>query len=202
MIAIGTSPVFNHLKSIANSLKIPFIAVKWDDTDFSDYDIGDHLRMNLADSKPLLEVNEYKNFVNIHPPASKIMNAIIDLVQMYKWDHVTVLYQEDTGPERIQKFIQLPSTTFYNSKKFRLQVRQLSSDYDKWIYLIKEIKLSGSSHIIVDIETKYLNKFIQIVRILSFDPYYLKTRHKTLIILQIFGFKVGFVLKKELKFPW
>lgn len=139
--------------------------MKWDD---SDYDIEGHSMMSQADSKQLLAVNEHKNFVNIHPPASKIMNAIIDLVHMYKWGYVTVLYQEDTGPERIQKFIQLPSTTFYNSKKFRLQVRQLSSDYDKWIYLIKEIKLSGSSHIIVDIETRLLNKFIQIVSISVF----------------------------------
>ena len=82
---------------------------------------------------------------------------------MYKWDFVTILYQETTGPERIQEFIRLPSTIFTHNNKFRLQVRQLSSDVEKWIYLIKDIKLSGSSHIIVDVETKNLNKFIKIV---------------------------------------
>ena len=107
--------------------------------------------------------------VNIHPPASKIITAIIDLVHMYKWEYVTVLYQEDTGPERIMQLIHMPSMKFFSSNKFHLQVRQLSSDFDKWIYLIKEIKLSGSSHIIVDIETKNLNKFIQIVRFFSFQ---------------------------------
>jgi hypothetical protein len=57
--------------------------------------------------------------------------------------------------------VRLPSSV-NNENKFRLQIRQLSRDTDKWIYLIKEVKLSGSSHIIVDIETRSLNKFLQL----------------------------------------
>ncbi len=54
----------------------------------------------------------------------------------------------------------MPLTAVFNSK-FRLQVRQLNSDPKQWIYMLKDVKLSGSSHIIVDIETKYLNLFLE-----------------------------------------
>ena len=100
--------------------------------------------------------------MNIFPPANKHIEAIIDLINHYKWEFVTILYQESLGPNRVEELIRLPSSLF-NENKFRLQVRQLSTDIDKWIYLIKDVKLSGSSHIIVDIENKYLNRFLQLV---------------------------------------
>ncbi len=62
VIAIGTSPVFHHLKSITNSLKIPFIAVKWDDTDYME-DILDDL--DPHDPKKVSELSHYKHQVNI-----------------------------------------------------------------------------------------------------------------------------------------
>lgn len=40
-------------------------------------------------------------------------------------------------------------------------MRQLSSDITKWTSLIKDIKSSGTSHIIVDIETRHMNEFIR-----------------------------------------
>lgn len=108
------------------------------------------------------EFVEFQSNLNIHPPANKLIAATIDVISYYKWEFVTILYQESLGPDRIEDLIRLPSNLF-NENKFRLQVRQLSSDVDKWIYLIKDVKLSGSSHIIVDIESKYLNKFLQLV---------------------------------------
>jgi hypothetical protein len=107
------------------------------------------------------------------------MRGIIDLINYYKWEYVTILYQESNGLNRIEDLIKLSrkigtgslgstsssssSSSSYtnNNAKFRVQVRQLSSDVSKWIYLIKDVKLSGSSHIIVDIQTKYLNKFLE-----------------------------------------
>lgn len=137
-------------------MEIPYIAIKWDNKN----------KYNTVLEPPSNKITKTYPFeLNIHPPASKLMTSIIDLIKMYKWDFVTILYQETTGPERIQEFIRLPSTILMHNKKFRLQVRQLSTDMNKWIYLIKDIKLSGSSHIIVDIENKNLNSFIRIVSV-------------------------------------
>ena len=121
------------------------------------------------------------NIINIHPPANKLMKAVIDLIEYYKWEYVTILYQESTGISRIEDLIKLPRRPPLRpssrsastqpppihlnlNNKVKLQVRQLSSDVRKWINLIKDVKLSGSSHIIVDIQTKYLNKFLEQVR--------------------------------------
>lgn len=100
------------------------------------------------------------------------MKAIIDLIEYYKWEYVTILYQETTGIERIEDLVRMQreygqqpySSNPYGQNqpnKLRIQVRQLSKDVDKWIYLIKDVKLGSSSHIIVDIQTKYLNDFLK-----------------------------------------
>ncbi len=83
------------------------------------------------------------------------------------------MYQESLGPNRVEELIRLPSNIF-NENKFRLQVRQLSTDIDKWIYLIKDVKLSGSSHIIVDIENKYMNRFVQLVNLFLIYNYLIR----------------------------
>lgn len=101
---------------------------------------------------------------------------MIDLIEYYKWEYVTILYQESTGISRIEDLIKLPPRPNLRSSnrpiemapihlnlnsKIKLQVRQLSSDVTKWVNLIKDVKLSGSSHIIVDIQTRYLNTFLE-----------------------------------------
>ena len=159
VLAIGSHSVFLHLHSIADSLKIPYIAIKWE---------------SLNEENSLVErTNSWRdeasqiNQVNIHPPAHSLMKAIIDLIFYYKWDFVTILFQESTGLGRIEDLIRLPKPKSGTDGEIRIQIRQLSSDVNKWIYLIKDVKLSGSSYFIVDIETKNMNKFIEQVRFQS-----------------------------------
>ena len=153
ILAIGDSPVFLHMYAIASSLKIPYLAIKWDSLEEENQILKN---ANMGNDDERMQINQ----INIHPPAYKLMEAIIDLIDYYKWEYVTILYQESTGLDRIEDLIRLPRRT-HNDVKLRLQVRQLSSDVNKWIYLIKDVKLSGSSHIIVDIQTKYLNRFLE-----------------------------------------
>lgn len=87
--------------------------------------------------------------------------SIIDLINHYGWEHVTILYQESTGLDKIEDLIRLPHKT--TSSKLRLHVKQLGIDVNQWIYSLKDVKLSGSSHIIVDIQTKNLNTFLEYV---------------------------------------
>jgi hypothetical protein len=151
-----------HIHAIADSLKVPYISIKWDSLEEENAIIAAATQTSSDGERGQI------NQVNIHPPAYKLMKAIIDLIDYYKWEYVTILYQESTGLDRIEDLIRLPRRSI-NDNKLRLQVRQLSSDINKWIYLIKDVKLSGSSHIIVDIQTRYLNKFLeQVSRLLRF----------------------------------
>jgi hypothetical protein len=104
--------------------------------------------------------------LNMHPSGDDIMDAVIDLIIEYKWESVIVIYSESLGPERVRKLVELPSDKIKN-KKFRIQVKQLCSHLDNWAYLMKDVALSGSSHVIVDIERKYYNDFVKIVTIFS-----------------------------------
>lgn len=164
IISIGDCPVFSYIQSIANSLKIPYLSIKWENYNHR----GENNNNNSANNE-LIQANEeyieYNSNLNIHPPANKLIEAVIDLISYYKWEFITILYQESLGPHRIEDLVRLPANlnSAFNENKFRLQVRQLSTDVEKWIYLIKDVKLSGSSHIIVDIENKHLNRFLQLV---------------------------------------
>ncbi len=130
------------------------------------YDDEDNFTEQDETDTEVLDIDENTNkfSVNMHTPSSKIMNAIVDLIDYYKWEFVTILFQESLGLEHIQNLIRIPSVI--NIEKLsRTNVRQLSGDINEWGYLLKDIKLSGSSHIIVDIETKYINEFIRQVKI-------------------------------------
>lgn len=169
VIGIGNNPTLYHMETIATSLQIPYIAIKW----YENYEL--EVRQTKFDDEEVThtELDEnYQNIydddlnstsINMHTPSSRIMNAIIDLVGYYKWDYITILYQESLGLEHVKDLIRLPSIAHID-RIFRTQVRQLGENVNDWVYLLKDVKLSGSSHIIVDIETKYVNEFIRQVK--------------------------------------
>jgi hypothetical protein len=86
VLTIGNSRVFELAKLISNSLNIPYLTIKSD-----------------TNTDPT-ENNDDKYELNMHPPTSKIMEAIIDLINHYKWKFITVFYQE---PSRIEDLIRL-----------------------------------------------------------------------------------------------
>lgn len=78
--------MFLHLNGIANSLKIPYISIRWESLEEENILIKSSKNFEDIDS---IAVNK----LNIHPPANKLMNAITDLIDYYKWEHITILYQ-------------------------------------------------------------------------------------------------------------
>jgi hypothetical protein len=151
VIGLGNSPTLDHLSSIATSLGIQYIEIKWENFDENRQD------------ELLSDFDFLNNPINMHVPSFKIIDTIVDLIYFYRWEYVTILYQESIGLDRIQELVRIPDRLVLPSSadKFRVQVRQLSSKVSDWVYLMKDVKLSGSSHIIVDIETRYLNDFIK-----------------------------------------
>jgi hypothetical protein len=185
VIAIGDSHVFFNLYAITNSLKIPFISIKMDSLEDSNSILSFSSKIKNEINEILISNDansEYKNNlinsinmqntqtqttsstditqINLYPPAHKLMKAILDLVTYYNWDYVTILFQEFDSLSRIEDLIRLQKKS--RNEKLRLTVKQLGPDTKKWIYLLKEVKLSGSSHIIVDVQARYLNKFFEI----------------------------------------
>ncbi len=164
IISVGSSPVFYHIKSITQFLKIPYISIKWENEEqkykLLEKSTNSQIEELIAND---IELKKQQTFVNLHPPANQLIRVITDLIVELNWEFVTIIYSESTGPSKVQDLINLPSTNIIKNRKFRLQVKQLSVDINKWVYLMKEVALSGSSHIIIDIENKHFRDFVKIV---------------------------------------
>ena len=139
VLTIGNSRVFELAKLISNSLNIPYLTIKSD-----------------TNTDPSIN-NDDKYELNIHPPVNKIMEAIIDLINHYKWTHITVLYQE---PRRIEDLIRLDG----NSKQ-KFDFKYFDKNSSLWHQHFKDIRQSGSNNFIIDIETKLINEFIHLVNL-------------------------------------
>ncbi len=85
------------------------------------------------------------------------MEAIIDLMDHYKWTSIAILYQE---PSRIEDLVRVSGNS-----KYRLMFKQLTAKPNEWSNVIKEIKEDGFFHIVIDIETDLINQFLVLVNI-------------------------------------
>jgi hypothetical protein len=139
VLTIGNSRVFELAKLISNSLNIPYLTIKSD-----------------TNTDPTVN-NDDKYELNMHPPISKIMEAIIDLMDHYKWTSIAILYQE---PSRIEDLVRVSGNS-----KYRLMFKQLTAKPNDWSNVIKEIKEDGFFHIVIDIETDLINQFLVLVNI-------------------------------------
>jgi hypothetical protein len=114
VLAIGSHPVYLHLHAIAESLHIPYISIKWESLS-EENSIINSLASHAGE---ITEINQ----INIHPPAHSLMNAIIDLIFHYKWEFVTVLFQETMGLGRIEDLIKIYKTKRGSLSDIRIQV--------------------------------------------------------------------------------
>lgn len=136
VLTIGDSSYFSYVKYISQSLNIPYLTIS-------------NINHNT---------NNDFNEINIHPTTNKIMEAVIDLIDHLQWKRIFVFYQE---PERIE---QLVSFTNIDDLKYDFQFRLIDINMiDEWINVINYARQMGYSHFIVDLDTKYINKFLELV---------------------------------------
>jgi hypothetical protein len=140
VLTIGNSRVFELAKVISNSLNIPYLTIK------SDTKTDPTIYTNDDDDKYEL---------NMHPPTSKIMEAIMDLINHYKWTSITVFYQD---PSRIEYLIRLNGKS-----KHKFDFKYLDTNSSIWYQHFKELRQTGSNNFIIDIKTNLINKFIHLV---------------------------------------
>ena len=121
--------------------------------------------MTFKDRNVSITENDLKSnqsmYVSLYPPSHTLTKAISDLIVYYEWKYVTLLFENfenlySTSLHGIEK------TNVAKNEKVILCVRELGPDVKKWPMILKEIKLM-SPFIIVDIQTKHLSKFFEIV---------------------------------------
>ena len=152
VIVIGDEQFLFNLYALTNSLRIPYITIRWDSINDKSSLVSYAQELKQLNDEPI-------NHLNILPPSHKLIDAILDLIDYQGWDFVTVLFHQVSGFNRVEDLIKLNKKI---NHKVRYQVKQLSSNSSDWKHLLREIKLSGSSHIIVDIHTKYLSRFFSV----------------------------------------
>ena len=115
--------------------------------------------LSIINPNEVIEFNEQKSDLNLYPTVNHLMKAIIDLILHLKWEYLFVLFQD---PNRVEELIRFAD---YNYPKINIQFRIISSDSTNWEYLINYIKSTAYSNLIIDLDDKLINKFLDIVNI-------------------------------------
>lgn len=113
-----------------------------------------------SDTNDIVESTNSLFDLNMHPPKDQLNNIIIDLINHYNWSFVIVIYQE---PDRIIDLVNYSNE--YYEHRIRFQFQLFENDISTWPNLIKDIKTSGSQHIVIDLETSFIDYFLKIVNI-------------------------------------
>lgn len=124
-----------------------------------------------SDTNDIVESTNSLFDLNMHPPKDQLNNIIIDLINHYNWSSVIIIYQE---PDRIIDLVNYSNE--YYEHRIRFQFQLFENDISTWPNLIKDIKTSGSQHIVIDLETSFIDYFLKIVNIV-FKKYALKLRN-------------------------
>ena len=96
--------------------------------------------------------------LSIHPTSHKITESIIDLIKHLEWKNIFIFFQE---PQRIENLVRLTND---DDSKYNLQFRLLDTSFkENWIHQINYARHSGYSHFVVDLDAKYINRFLELV---------------------------------------
>ena len=99
-------------------------------------------------------------------------------------------------PSRIEELIKYAGSDDmdYQNSKHNLIFRYLSDNTSDWDDIMKEIKSSGTFHMIVDIETELISKFLHLADLNSLTTYYHHIMFTTLDLAEITnitGFRIS-----------
>jgi len=113
----------NHVQSVSEALHMPFMETRWDyDFKRSDYSIS------------------------VHPHPSVLGKAFADYVRKVGWKSLVILYENEEGLVRLQELIKMPKTF----AGMQVTLRQLTGDTTDYRPLLKEIKKSEETRIVLD----------------------------------------------------
>jgi len=118
-----TEAVSYHVQALTDTLHVPFMQSKYD------------YIFKRADFS-----------ISVHPHPSLLGKAFADFVKQANWKSLIVLYETEEGLVRLQELLKLPKT-FHELK---ITLRQLTPDTLDYRPLLKEIKKSEETRIVLD----------------------------------------------------
>ncbi|XP_070567432.1 glutamate receptor ionotropic, kainate 2-like [Ptychodera flava] len=146
------------VQSVLDEVEVPHIEARWD-----------HRRKR----------NQFS--INLYPDPDTISKAIADTVDHYKWNKIAILYQNEDSLIRLQDVLKLSA-----HQKTKISIRQLIPPNFKPV--LKEIKASGLSHIIVDCDFEnvlpVLEQALEVQMLTSLFHYFFTTPDLHLLNLE------------------
>jgi len=134
MLEPGVAAVFGptgyssneHMKAVSKALKVPFMQTRWE---------------YVAD-RPEFSFN-------VRPHPRLVGKALADFIKKIGWKSLIILYETEEGLVRLQELLRLPQKF---EGDIKITVKKLTPGTTDYRPLLKEIKISTETHIVLDCE--------------------------------------------------
>ncbi|XP_063982434.1 glutamate receptor ionotropic, kainate 1 isoform X2 [Diachasmimorpha longicaudata] len=122
----------SHVQSICDTMEIPHLETRWD-----------------------YRFRKESCLVNLYPHPTTLSKAYVDLVKAWGWKSFTIIYESNEGLVRLQELLKA-----HGPSDFPIAVRQLTEG-DDYRPLLKQIKNSAESHIVLDCSTEKIHEVLK-----------------------------------------
>ena len=153
----------DHIKSIIDSVEIPFIDTRW------------NYRPSARNFLGQKTSEQYT--VNLHPDVETLGRAYIDLIVKYGWETITILYENNDSMMRLKGIFDRTSDVPYGSN-FRIVTKELKMTENGYRDVLREVYASKATNIILDCSKTIISEVLkqaQQVGLVSEEYYYLIT---------------------------
>nr|XP_032516826.1 glutamate receptor ionotropic, kainate 2 isoform X4 [Danaus plexippus plexippus] len=127
-----SAPAAAHIQSICDTMELPHLETRWD-----------------------YRTRRESCLVNLYPHPAALSRAYVDLVRAWGWKSFTIVYENSDGLVRLQELLKA-----HGPSELPVAVRQLPDSYD-YRPLLKQIKNSAESHIVLDCATERIRDVLQ-----------------------------------------
>jgi len=124
----------NHVQNMANQMHVPHIETRFD----------------YAPQTPDFSIN-------VHPHPSVLGKAYADLIRALGWKSLAILFQTEDSLVKLQEVLKLPQTF----EDIKITLRQLDLTTDDYRPLLKELKKSGETKIVLDCEFEKIQNILK-----------------------------------------
>ncbi|XP_035687429.1 glutamate receptor ionotropic, kainate 2-like isoform X2 [Branchiostoma floridae] len=132
ILQTSSGPTFSALRSISSRFNVPGIETSW----MAERDVDSFL-------------------VSLFPESSLFGRAIVDLVTKNGWVDVALVYEDNKALVRLQELISLPA----RRQRVKVIVYQVEKGDSRNV--LREIRNSGTTEIVLDLSTSTLETFLQ-----------------------------------------
>ncbi|XP_059057471.1 glutamate receptor ionotropic, kainate 2 isoform X3 [Achroia grisella] len=127
-----SAPAAAHVQSICDTMELPHLETRWE-----------------------YRTRRESCLVNLYPHPAALSRAYVDLVRAWGWKSFTIVYENSDGLVRLQELLKA-----HGPSELPVAVRQLPDSHD-YRPLLKQIKNSAESHIVLDCTTERIRDVLQ-----------------------------------------